>query len=131
MIVRKLLIFCGLILVDQVSKAWINVNYSYFLNQGFVWGIIRLNNGFILVSLLLGLICLYLGLRRNSSINNAFLIISAGSISNVIDRIIYGGVIDFINISFFPSFNIADLMIVYGIIQLIINWRFNEKTTNS
>lgn len=47
------------------------------------------------------------------------LLVLSGAVSNVIDRFIYNGVIDFIHISFagysFPIFNIADVLIVIGV----------------
>lgn len=45
--------------------------------------------------------------------------IIAGSLSNIVDRFIYGGVIDFIELSYnqwiWPVFNVADVAIVCGI----------------
>ena len=51
-----------------------------------------------------------------------------GALGNFIDRIIYGYVIDYIDINLFgwnyPVFNIADMMIVIGVFLLVINaWR--------
>ncbi len=48
----------------------------------------------------------------------------AGSLSNIVDRIIYHGVLDFILLSFntwsWPVFNIADMAIVFGVGIMII-----------
>jgi signal peptidase II len=46
--------------------------------------------------------------------------IFGGAIGNLIDRLIYGHVIDFIAFSFWPIFNLADSMITIGSIMLII-----------
>lgn len=45
------------------------------------------------------------------------MILLAGTIGNMIDRIIYGGVRDFINIGMldFPIFNIADVLLTIGV----------------
>jgi len=43
-----------------------------------------------------------------------------GAISNVIDRIKYGFVIDYLDLKYFTVFNIADSMIVVGVVLFII-----------
>ena len=50
------------------------------------------------------------------------ILILAGGMSNMIDRIFNGYVIDFIDVNIFnfPHFNIADISIVVGIIILFI-----------
>jgi signal peptidase II len=56
------------------------------------------------------------------------LCIIVGSLSNLLDRFIYDGVIDFIIVKtpwgFWPAYNIADALIVLGVVLLIIiNYR--------
>ena len=46
-------------------------------------------------------------------------LIIIGALSNLLDRIDYNGVIDFIDISTFPAFNLADTYITIGVIWLI------------
>ena len=50
------------------------------------------------------------------------IVIIAGAIGNLIDRLFRGYVIDFIDIRLFdfPNFNIADILIVFGSIALLI-----------
>ncbi|MCK4539793.1 signal peptidase II [Candidatus Parcubacteria bacterium] len=48
-----------------------------------------------------------------------------GAISNIIDRVKYGFVIDYLDLKYFTVFNIADSMIVAGVVLLII---LNKKT---
>lgn len=50
-----------------------------------------------------------------------------GAISNIVDRIKYGFVIDYLDLKYFTVFNIADSMIVCGAVLLIIN---NLKNKN-
>lgn len=49
-----------------------------------------------------------------------FILISSGAVGNIIDRILYGYVVDFIKISSFYVFNIADASITIGSILLAI-----------
>ena len=58
----------------------------------------------------------------------AYALVLGGAIGNFVNRIIYGYVIDFIDVKVFnydyPIFNLADIFIVVGVILLVIyNWR--------
>ncbi|MBI2426546.1 MAG: signal peptidase II [Candidatus Kerfeldbacteria bacterium] len=57
----------------------------------------------------------------------ALLFIIGGGVSNIFDRIVYGAVIDFIVLGYTPVFNIADVMIVIGVILLARSLQKEEK----
>ncbi len=46
-------------------------------------------------------------------------LICAGALGNIIDRAVFGKVIDFIEFSFWPSFNFADAAIVAGVVIIL------------
>ncbi|MDQ7821788.1 MAG: signal peptidase II [Candidatus Eremiobacteraeota bacterium] len=48
-------------------------------------------------------------------------LIMGGALGNLIDRVTYGYVVDFINIRVWPIFNVADIAITMGIIILFIS----------
>jgi len=48
-------------------------------------------------------------------------LIILGALSNLLDRLLFGYVIDYINIFFWPVFNLADVMIVGGIFIYILS----------
>lgn len=56
-----------------------------------------------------------------------FTLILAGATSNICDRFIYGGILDYIDLSFWPTFNLADTYISLGIIGIIVDAMFAKK----
>jgi signal peptidase II len=58
------------------------------------------------------------------------MLVLVGGTSNLMDRFIYGGVVDFIHISFgewsFPIFNFADVFICLGVCFMIYNTFYEE-----
>jgi signal peptidase II len=62
----------------------------------------------------------------------AFSLIAGGAMGNVIDRIRYGEVIDFIQwyvkSHYWPSFNVADSSITIGVVMLAVEMLFFDKT---
>lgn len=49
----------------------------------------------------------------------AFALIVAGAAGNVLDRLVRGYVIDFIHLSHWPVFNVADVLIVAGVLLMM------------
>ena len=57
-------------------------------------------------------------------------IILLGAISNMLDRIRYGFVIDYLDLEYFTIFNIADALITIGALLVLLNV-FNKKGIDS
>lgn len=124
-----------LICIDQLSKIILKYKYiepiegNFFgivliENDGIAFG---MNSGNIKNIILTGFVLLIIiNFIRNQKDRidkktaTALGFILAGGISNLIDRIIRGGVLDFIKIQNFAIFNIADIYIVIGFILLVI-----------
>ena len=130
---RFYLYFLIIIILDQISKYFVigkNVDIipSFFKvlyteNYGGAFGIGTLNIIAIFSIVIIALILFYI-IKNYKKIPNflPYILVLAGSVSNLIDRIFRGYVIDFIkfNIFNFPCFNIADISITIGIFIFII-----------
>lgn len=133
-----IIIIAFLVAVDQLSKNLIqrnmNLNDSipvvreifhitYVQNYGAAFGILKHRTGFFVIIgiLIITLILLYLSrMSENRRILKAALILQVGgAIGNLIDRVRYGYVIDFLDFRIWPVFNIADMTIVVGVGLLI------------
>ena len=135
-----LVTFCLAIILDQLLKYVIRsfftvgsslslkiISITYVTNTGMSFGLLKgMNIVFILVSILvLGFFALVYYKKKKYPIQ--FGLICAGIIGNLIDRITFGYVIDFIDFRFFPVFNIADASIFIGIFWLVfILWKKDE-----
>src|SRR6056297_327712 len=86
---------------------------AYVCNPNISWGIPLGGFWFWILWIIIMLILAYL---LAQSFNFGLLLILAGAISNAIDRLIHGCVIDYINLGFFPIFNLADAMITVGVV---------------
>ncbi len=134
-------------LVDQASKAWIvNVlrlpelrqieltpifDFTYVRNFGASFGMLAggMSSRIILSMFAITIVAIMVGwlggvTRKLPAIGIAFII--GGAMGNLVDRVLYGYVIDFIDVSglfsFFPwVFNVADTAINVGVGCLIVD----------
>ena len=116
-----------------VEKIYVNEYLDFILvfNTGISYGLFSGGGDFqkwILISLSILIIIFLLSLIRNESTILSKLGISfiiGGALGNVLDRFIYGAVVDFISLHAkgfsWYIFNIADMFIVLGVILFIIS----------
>ena len=108
------------------------LNITYVRNTGAAWSILDNNTWIVtVISLLIIIGIIYYVYRNRVSkkiLKIGYGLILGGAVGNFIDRIVYGYVIDFIDIDIFgwnyPIFNLADMFIVVGVILVMIDaWR--------
>ena len=135
------LLFTALVFVDRLTKYWVeayNIAYdngSFFsihlsYNRGVSWGMFHSENSlyFTLLScvifLTLSYFCWYsYQVYKTGGGVVPYIFVCAGAVSNFIDRLLYGQVIDFILFYWqdlnFPIFNIADTWIFLGVVYIL------------
>ena len=108
------------------------LNWTLVYNSGAAFSFLAQAGGwqrwfFTSVGIIAALIMIWL-IRKNSHqtiFSLALSLVLSGAIGNVIDRIIYGAVVDFVDVHYlgwhWPAFNIADSAITIGVILLIID----------
>ena len=135
-VLKITIIVCLIIIViDQLSKVLITkyvpqrIGNDYFAietttNTGMAFGFNSGNAKNILSSVfVLFIIITFIKNQREQLEPRVLVAISmalGGGLSNIIDRIFRGGVLDFIKIPIVPNFNIADLCICLGWLLLVV-----------
>lgn len=152
--------------LDQVTKTWIFNNLaldSYYPpeaitviegffyivhigNEGAAWGMLSGYGGLLAAFALVALVVIY-KMRHTLELQKrpmqwAFGLLIGGILGNLVDRLIHGHVIDFLDFHFpftipvimptgrYPSFNVADCGIVIGVILYLI-LSFRAETAKS
>jgi len=88
-------------------------------NDKFILGIFDANNVAIFFLVLFSCLPATILLRSDKRIlHSGSILLLAGILSNLADRIFRAGATDYISISTFPTFNLADISIIIGIIIL-------------
>jgi len=111
-----------LVVIDQITKFLVkNVDIGiihYQANYGAAFSLFQgLRWVFIIVAVIvLVIIAVYYNKAR---VKWPLILLAAGTLGNMIDRVFYGFVIDFINIRIWPVFNIADSLNLIGAIGLV------------
>ncbi len=138
---KKIIIMAVLIIVlmiglDQIIKTVVVNNFvepvgfylikiNYALNTGIAFGLNEGNNRNIVVTFIILILILNFVINQKDRIDRktgiSLCMITAGGISNLIDRFVYKGVVDYIDMIGFPIFNLADVYIVVGWILLVVS----------
>ena len=139
---KNILIFSTafiIVLLDQLTKFLVRQNFqfdesipiiknvlhlTYVTNTGSAFGLFKgLNLIFIIFSIAV-IIAIFYYLKKIVN-NEKFLqlavgLLLGGTFGNLIDRLFYGAVTDFIDFRIWPVFNIADSAVTISVILLII-----------
>lgn len=137
----KLLVTHKLAIGESISPIAFLADFFQIVNwhnTGAAFGLFQNANVVLLiVSLLIGIIVLfyYQMIKPKDWLAKASLaLIFAGAIGNIIDRIKFGYVIDFLAFGRFPVFNVADSAVTIGVFLMLFHF-FNEdqkaKKTNA
>lgn len=134
---------CALLLLDRLTKNAASellagrepfsvvrniLLFTYVENRGIAFGLFQGRAmGFAIVAAVVSLFCVYVCLRlpagkRYLPVGACMCAIIAGALGNMIDRIMYGYVIDFIYFKpiDFPVFNVADIYITCSAFALVV-----------
>ncbi len=125
-----------IVIIDQLCKLIITkgvdnsvsvigdfLKISNIHNYGAGFGILQGQQLLLIIAstIVIGLIVYfhkYFGDKSYAFFSMAYIL--GGSVGNLIDRVLLGYVVDFINFSFWPAFNIADSAITIGSVGIII-----------
>ena len=152
-IVEIILAVIFLALFDQCSKIFVaqkmfnnsfeDIQLLPFLNIVFVrntgisfgmfseWGILG-RYFFSIFSIVVGSFLILLAIFSDKKIYRLSLsLVSSGALGNAVDRVYFGGVIDFIDFFIYnyhwPVFNFADIFITFGVILLLFDNIFYKQ----
>ncbi len=155
-LLSRYMITVVVVILDQITKVWVDSSLSYgeqipvtswfnitlAYNTGAAFSFLSDAGGwqrwfFIGISVIISIVLIVwlFRMRRDEKwLGIAVSLILGGAIgNNLIDRVIYGHVVDFIQIYYdtwyFPSFNVADAAISVGTVLLLII-TFFEKDPN-
>ncbi|MBR5474082.1 MAG: signal peptidase II [Lachnospiraceae bacterium] len=149
MVISYCLLALGLIILDQISKYWASTallnegfievipgvfEFRYTQNRGVAFSMLQDQRWvFIPVSILMTAILIVMlmhsPMRRSKLFGISTILVIAGAIGNLIDRIVLGYVVDFLYFRLidFPIFNFADCCVVIGAVLLSVYLIFGVK----
>lgn len=123
--------FVFLIGVDQLIKYYIvqKEQFDFLCNQGVAFGIMMPQYVFMILWGVIMFFVFYCWMTKKSVslfMQLPFILISAGGISNMIDRMYYGCVVDYVPFLTISSFNFADVLISFGAFLWIFQMFFEK-----
>lgn len=135
---KYLFIILGIVLliIDQLIKWWMMHFHPslVFFNSGFVFGFIKnpvIGYGLLAIGIS---ILIYFVIKYRPTIYHLLpiILIIAGALSNILDRIFRGYAVDYFNFFSLNRFNLADIYIVLGlIIWLVLDFKRDKISSKS
>lgn len=138
--VLALIMSIKLIITDQITKSYFvhllpqvdleeitvhkYLRITYAWNHGISFGLFdyHTNNAlFLVINMIIIIYVLYCIAMHTGLLLYGYILIAAGGISNIIDRILYGAVFDFIDIHI-VIFNLADIYILLGFLLIVVKY---------
>ncbi len=99
-------------------------HFTFIYNKGAAFGMLQ-NKQWLFILLALALLVAAYLLRKHIKASDNYVrfgvaLLVSGAIGNLIDRIVYNKVVDFLDFIIWPIFNIADIAICVGV--AMISW---------
>lgn len=109
--------------------------FTFITNTGAAFGMFpQLGSAFMLIAVLVifGIVLFYRHLpTQDIWVRLSLGLQLGGAMGNLLDRVVHGFVVDFIDIGFWPIFNLADLSIVLGVAILACYlWHEEEEPSD-
>jgi len=113
-------LFLFFVFADQTLKYF---SGNSFCNKNLAWNIPLPNGIFCFAWIIVVAALIYIFSKAEKYSRKIFLIlIFSGAISNFVDRLRFGCVVDYIDLKFFPVFNLGDVYITLGTIFILFNF---------
>ena len=126
----------GIVSLDQLAKLFVRqflaqgnsiaivpgFQLTHTTNTGVGFGLLQGMTPFVIgatVSILLWLFHILYSIPETQLASVTFALLIGGSIGNLIDRIVFGHVIDFLDFRIWPVFNVADAAVTCGGVLLL------------
>lgn len=140
------ILFFAVVLADQVTKTIVDMNNCnipvinglFYItntrNSGAAFGMMAdepfaMALFFSLTAIALIAMSVYMVVRKRDSkwLDYSLTFIASGAVGNFIDRVAFKEVRDFLNVTFFANFNVADIAVSVGGVMLVVYFLFLDK----
>jgi signal peptidase II len=142
-----LMLAAVIVLLDRFSKSWVMTHFrpgdsraltrffslTYIQNTGMAFGLLQGRNHALLMATFIILSILFYSARGLSERGGwpgfiGIALVIGGAIGNIIDRMRFDRVIDFLDFHFWPVFNLADSAITVGAAFIFLGvWLGNRR----
>lgn len=126
----------AILTLDQLSKAFVlasaetlsgaspSVGFTLVMNEGILFSLpVRGVWAYVLAAAVLGTVVPLLLRSLDFRVRGSSIVLAAvlgGALGNLIDRMRFGAVVDFVKVGWWPAFNVADASIVCAVLACVL-----------